>query len=296
MIHKNDIKDAEDIEFDHYEENQIKLRLLKDKLYKAVTWFFGLLVAVPLVFILGFIVVKGIKVINWGFFTSLPKPPGEVGGGVANAIVGSMEIVGIAAITAIPFGIAVGVFLYEYTNSKFGSVVRLCAEVLQGIPSIVIGIVAYLWIVIPLGGFSALSAGFALALMMLPVIIRSTEETLLLISNEIKEASMALGVPYHKTIIKVIIPAGMSGISTGVLLGLARIVGETAPLLFTAFGNPYMNVNLLKPVNALPLLIFNYATSPYLEWQELAWGASFVLIIFILLLNISTKVFINHGR
>ena len=163
-------------------------------------------------------------------------------------------------------------------------------EILQGIPSIVIGIIAYAWIVITLGTFSAFSGGIALSIMMLPVIVRATEETLKLIPDTLKEASLSLGVPYYRTILKVILPAGASGIATGVLISVARIAGETAPLLFTAFGNPFMEMNVLKPVNSLPLLIFNYATSPYPEWHALAWGASFVLVFFVLALNFFAKV------
>jgi phosphate transport system permease protein len=163
-------------------------------------------------------------------------------------------------------------------------------EILQGIPSIVIGIIAYVWIVMPLRTFSAVSGGIALGIMMLPIIVRSTEETLKLIPESLKEASLALGVPYYKTILKVIVPAGLSGIVTAVIISIARVAGETAPLLFTAFGNPFMNLNILKPVNSLPLLVFNYAASPYPEWHALAWGASLVLAVFVLALNVFAKV------
>jgi phosphate transport system permease protein len=169
-------------------------------------------------------------------------------------------------------------------------------EILQGIPSIVIGIIAYSWVVISMGTFSAFSGAAALAIMMLPVVVRSTEETLKLIPEALREASLALGVPYGRTVIKVIIPAGLTGILSGVLLGIARIAGETAPLLFTAFGSPYMNVNIFKPVDSLPLLIFNYATSPYPEWHAMAWGASFVLIIIVLGLNFFTKVITRRWK
>jgi phosphate transport system permease protein len=183
-----------------------------------------------------------------------------------------------------------GVFLSENRNRKIAHVIRSSVEILMGIPSIILGIIAYAWVVVPMGGFSALSGGVALAIMMLPVIIRSTEETLNLIPNDLKEASLAIGVPYYRTILKVIIPAGASGIITGALLGVARIAGETAPLLFTAFGSPWMNLNLFKPVNSMPLLIYYYATSPYEDWHSIAWGASFVLIVFILGLNLITKL------
>ena len=228
--------------------------------------------------------------IDWQFFTSLPKPVGEVGGGISNAIVGTLMLVVIACGIAIPLGVFSGIYLSERKEGKIVYLVRLSVEILQGIPSIVIGIIAYAWIVVTLGTFSAFSGGIALSIMMLPVIVRATEETLKLIPDTLKEASLSLGVPYYRTILKVILPAGASGIATGVLISVARIAGETAPLLFTAFGNPFMEFNVLKPVNSLPLLIFNYATSPYPEWHALAWGASFVLVFFVLALNFFAKV------
>jgi phosphate transport system permease protein len=166
----------------------------------------------------------------------------------------------------------------------------LAVDILQGTPSIVIGIVIYFWVVKPRGGFSALSGSVALAIMMLPIIIRSTEENLKLIPSSLKEAGLALGLPYQRVIMRIIIPCGFSGILSGIMLAVARVAGETAPLLFTAFGNPYLSTNVLKPMQSLPLLIFNYATSPYDEWHDLAWGASTILLIWVLLLNISTKL------
>ena len=228
--------------------------------------------------------------IDWQFFTSLPKPVGEVGGGISNAIVGTLMLIVIACSIAIPLGVFAGIYLYRAEGGKLAYLVSLSVEILQGIPSIVIGIIAYAWIVMTLGTFSALSGGIALSIMMLPVIVRSTEETLKLIPDTLKEASLSLGVPYYRTILKVILPAGASGIATGVLISVARVAGETAPLLFTAFGNPFMEMNILKPVNSLPLLIFNYATSPYPEWHALAWGASFVLVFFVLALNFFAKI------
>jgi len=241
-------------------------------------------------FILFFITSKGISVINWRFLTHLPKPVGETGGGISNAIIGTLILIGIATAFSVPLGTFAGIFLSENRKGKLASLTRLCVETLQGIPSIVIGIIAYIWLVVSMGSFSALSGGVALGLMMLPVVITATEQTLILIPGNLKEASLALGVSYPRTILKVILPAGTSGIVTGILLSIARVAGETAPLLFTAFGSPFMNINILKPINNLPLMIFNYATSPYPEWHKLAWGASFVLIIFVLGLNFFTKV------
>jgi len=270
--------------------SNLNFRIFKDKLFHAGIICFAAITIVPLLLILFYIVRNGIAVIDWQFLTSLPKPVGEVGGGISNAIVGTFMLIAIACGIAIPFGVGSGIYLSERKDGKLASLVRLSVEILQGIPSIVIGIIAYAWIVITLGTFSALSGGIALGIMMLPVIVRATEETLKLIPDTLKEASLSLGVPYHRTILKVILPAGISGIATGVLISLARIAGETAPLLFTAFGNPFMEMNILKPVNSLPLLIFNYATSPYPEWHALAWGASFVLVFFVLVLNFFAKI------
>jgi phosphate transport system permease protein len=271
-------------------EPVIRRRILYDKLFKSIIILLTFCSILPMFFILFFITSKGISVINWRFLTQLPKPVGEMGGGISNAIIGTLMLIGIAIAFAIPIGILAGIFLSENRKGKLASLTRLCVETLQGVPSIVIGIIAYIWLVISMGSFSALSGGVALSLMMLPVIITATEETLKLIPGSLKEASLALGVSYPRTILKVILPAGVSGIVTGILLSIARVAGETAPLLFTAFGSPFMNLNVLKPINSLPLMIFNYATSPYPDWHTLAWGASFVLVVFVLGLNLLTKV------
>lgn len=268
----------------------VKKRIFYDKLFKSFIILLTICSILPLFFIFFFITSKGISVINWNFIIQLPKPVGELGGGISNALIGTFILVTIACTISIPFGVLGGIFLAENRKGKLAVIVRLGVEILQGIPSIVIGIIAYLWLVVPLGSFSALSGGVALALMMLPVIIMTTEETLKLIPDSLREASLALGVSYPRTVLKVILPAGLSGIITGILLGIARIAGETAPLLFTAFGSPFMNFNILKPINSLPLMIFNYASSPYPEWHQLAWGASFILIILILGLNLITKL------
>lgn len=252
--------------------------------------FLSFITIVPLFLIILYIVWNGISAINWSFLVSLPAPVGDEGGGIANAIVGTFMIIIIASTLAVPVGVVTGIFISEYKETKLAEVVRMCVEVLMGVPSIVLGIIAYLWIVLPLKGFSALSGGFALAIMMLPVIIRATEETLNLIPDTLREASLALGVPYYRTILKVIVPAGLSGILTGILLSVARIAGETAPLLFTSFGNQFMNLNIMKPTETLPHLIYVYATSPYKEWHEAAWGASFILIVFVLGINFISKL------
>lgn len=265
-------------------------RIVRDKVFISTVILLCIISTIPLLLILYYIAINGISAINWEFLFNLPAPVGEEGGGVSNAIIGTLMLVSIASIMAVPIGILTGIYLSENRNKKFAGVIRSTVEVIMGVPSIILGIIAYAWVVLPMGGFSALSGGVALAIMMLPVIIRSTEETLNLIPNELKEASLALGVPYYRTMIKVIIPVGLSGIITGVLLGVARIAGETAPLLFTAFGNPFMNLNIFKPVNSLPLMIYYYATSPYEQWHVDAWGASFLLAVFVLSLNFITKL------
>ena len=271
------------------QQDKFLFRLLKDRLFKIAVIIFSFCSILPLLFILFYIAKNGIAVINWQFLTQLPKPVGESGGGISNAIVGTLMLLVVACTLAVPLGISAGIYLSEHKEGRLSYLVRLCVEILHGIPSIVIGIIAYVWIVKPLRTFSAFSGGIALAIMMLPVIVRTAEETLKLIPETLKEASLALGVPYYKTILKVVVPAGLSGLVTGIILSIARVSGETAPLLFTAFGNPFMNLNLLKPVNSLPLLVFNYAASPYPEWHGLAWGASLVLVVFVLLLNFFAK-------
>jgi phosphate transport system permease protein len=274
----------------------IFLRIIKDRLFKAGVVALSFAVILPLFLILIYITRNGIAAVNWKFLVSLPKPVGEAGGGISNALVGTGILIGLACAVSIPLGLATGIFLSEYRKSRLSYLVRLFTEVLHGIPSIVIGIIAYSWVVIRMGRFSALSGGVALGMMMLPVVIRSTEETLKLIPDMLREASLALGVPYYKTVLRVILPAAMGGIMTGIMVSVARVAGETAPLLFTAFGSPFMETNILKPMNSLPLLIFNYATSPYPDWHALAWGASFVLVILVLALNIIAKAVTSRWK
>ncbi len=266
----------------------LKWRIFKDKLLKSLVIFLSLSTLLPLFFILFTVTKNGITAINLDFFIKLPKPAGEQGGGILNSIVGTFLLITIAFLISSPFGILVGIFLTEVQN-KFTELLRILVNVLQGVPSIVMGIIGYLLVVKPLGGFSALSGGVALAFMMLPVVIKNTEETLKLVPFYLKEAAFSLGANYTRTILKVVLPAGFGGVLSGILIGILRIAGETAPLLFTAFGNPFLNINPLKPVDALPLLIFNYAMSPYQDWHRIAWGASFVLIMMVLILNIMIK-------
>ncbi|HXZ38878.1 MAG TPA: phosphate ABC transporter permease PstA [Thermodesulfobacteriota bacterium] len=271
-------------------EVSIHRRIWADKFFKVLIIVFSLGSIVPMFLILFMITRNGISMISWEFLTQLPKPVGESGGGISNAIIGTLWLIVLSSLFSVPLGVFAGVFLAEYKGGKLAHLVRSSVEILQGIPSIVIGIIAYVWVVMLMGSFSALSGGVALGIMMLPVIVTATEETLKLIPDTLREASLALGVSYPRTILKVILPAGLSGILSGILLGIARVAGETAPLLFTAFGSPFMNQNILKPMSSLPLTIFNYATSPYPDWHTLAWGASFILIAFVLGLNLITKL------
>jgi phosphate transport system permease protein len=272
------------------EIGSVKYRIGKSLGFQLLTIILSFACVIPLIAILIFIIRAGITKINWHFLVNVPKPVGEAGGGIANALLGSVIIILVAAVIAIPIGILAGIYLSENRKSKLAYWSRLSVDILQGVPSIVIGIVAYFWLVKPLGGFSALSGSVALAIMMLPIVVRSTEETLKLLPDTLKEAAFALGMPFHRVIFKVIVPCGISGILSGVMLSIARITGETAPLLFTAFGNPYMSYKITKPMASLPLLIFNYATSPYNDWHDLAWGASLILLMWVLLLNIFTKL------
>ena len=271
-------------------EASVHRRIRADKFFKGFIILLSLGSIVPMFLILFLITTNGISVVNWEFLSQLPKPVGEMGGGISNAIFGTLWLILLSFIFSVPLGVFAGIFLSEYRSGRLAYLSSLSIEILQGIPSIVIGIIAYVWVVLPMGSFSALSGGVALGIMMLPVIVMATAETLKLIPDSLREASLALGVSYPRTIMKVILPAGLSGILSGILLGIARVTGETAPLLFTAFGSPFMNLNILKPINSLPLTIFNYATSPYPDWHTLAWGASFVLIAFVLGLNLITKL------
>lgn len=277
-------------------KNRVKYRIALSKVSEIIISLFAFVIALPLIAIIFYVLKTGFSKLSWHFFTNIPKPVGELGGGIANALIGSILIVLIATLIAVPIGILCGIFLSENKGSKISYYSRLAVDILQGVPSIVIGIVIYFWLVKPLGSFSALSGSVALAIMMLPIIIRSTEETLKLIPSSLKEAGLALGLPYHKVILKIILPCGFSGILSGVILAVARVAGETAPLLFTAFGNPYITANILKPMQSLPLLIFNYATSPYDEWHDLAWGASTVLLMWVLILNITTKLIARRWK
>ena len=249
----------------------------------------------PLLLVVGYILYEGAKGLNVALVTQLPAPVGEEGGGMANAFVGSGIIIGIASVIALPVGILAGVYLSEFGRGRFANILRFFTDVLTGVPSIVVGIVAYTLIVVPLHSFSAISGGFALAIIMVPTVTRTTEEALKRVPVSIREASLALGVYEWKTTLRVVIPTGLAGIITGVMLGIARISGETAPLLFTAFGSSFWQQGLAKPIAAVPLQIFVYAISPYKQWHEEAWAAALILMLIVLGLNIGIRVVTRTG-
>jgi len=242
----------------------------------------ALLVLVPLFLILGFLVTKGIGSVNWAFLTQTPKPVGEAGGGMANGIVGTFMILGIASLIGIPWGIAGGIYLSEYGRNKFGNVIRFTADVLNGVPSIVTGIAVYGLVVVTQKHFSALAGGIALGIMMIPIIMRATEEMLLMVPQTIREAALGLGIPQWRTTLSVTLRTATSGVITGIMLAFARVAGETAPLLFTAFGNQFWNLKLNQPTAALSLQVYTYAISPYDQWHKQAWAGALVMITIIM--------------
>jgi len=246
--------------------------------------------------ILIYLFAKGIGAVNLDLFTKTPKPVGEVGGGVANAIGGTLLIVAIAMVIALPLGIGTGTYLAEFGHGAFANIVRTVTDVLTGVPSIVIGILAYQLVVVPMHRFSALAGGIALSVIMVPTIVRTTEEILLLVPREYTEAALALGASRWRTILTIVFPAATSGIITGVMLAIARAAGETAPLLFTAFGNTYWNWHLTQPTAALPLQIYQYAISPYADWQRQAWAAALVLVVLILILSALARLATSRQR
>jgi len=275
---------------------QISLRRrLTDHLMTGMAIFTVILVLAPLIAIFGYLVYRGIGSINWAFLTQLPKPVGEAGGGMANAVVGSIFILAIASVIGVPLGIGAGIYLAEFGKNRFGSMIRFTADVLNGVPSIVIGIVGYAIVVLYQKHFSALAGGVALAIMMVPTICRTTEEMLLLVPQALREAAYGLGVPQWRTTLSIVLRTATSGVITGIMLAFARVAGETAPLLFTAFGNQFWNFRLDQPTAALPLQIFVYAISPYDEWHRLAWAGALVLIILIVGAVAAVRYVVRRG-
>lgn len=275
---------------------QINLRRrLTDYLMTGIAVGTVVVVLAPLIAIFGYLVYRGIGSINWAFLTQLPKPVGETGGGMANAIMGSIFILGIASVIGVPLGIGAGIYLAEFGRNRFGSVIRFTADVLNGVPSIVIGIVGYSIVVLYQRHFSALAGGVSLAIMMVPTICRTTEEMLLLVPQALREAAYGLGVPRWRTTLSIVLRTATSGVITGIMLAFARVAGETAPLLFTAFGNQFWNFRMDQPTAALPLQIFVYAISPYDEWHRLAWAGALVLIILIVTSVAAVRYVVRRG-
>ena len=245
---------------------------------------------IPLFLVFGYVLSKGFSSLNWAFFTRMPKPVGEPGGGMANAMLGTLYLIVIAAAFAVPVGVIAGVYLSEYGRKSFGSLVRFTADVLNGVPSIVIGIFAYGLAVLPVKHFSALAGGLALGFMMIPIITRTTEELLNLVPGTLREGALALGATRARAVFSVMVPAALPGIMTGVLVALARVAGETAPLLFTAFNNRYLSTNPLQPIASLPVQIFTYAVSPYDDWHRQAWAGALVLVGFVFVFSVLARV------
>jgi phosphate transport system permease protein len=255
----------------------------------------ALVVTVPLFLILGTVIYRGSGELNWAFLTQIPKPVGEIGGGMANAIGGTIALLGVASLIGVPLGVGAGVFLAEYGRNKWGNIVRFTADVLNGVPSIVIGMTVYALVVVVQKHFSLLAGSVALGIMMIPTISRTTEEVLLLVPQSIREAALGLGIPRWRTIISVVLRTASSGIVTSIMLAFARIAGETAPLMFTAFGNSYWSKSLNQPVAALPLQIFTYAVMPYDQAHRQAWTGALVLITMIMLTVILFRYLASRG-
>jgi len=260
-----------------------------------------LVALVPLAFVLFFVVSQGVQALSFDFFTQTPKPVGETGGGMGNAILGTIILCGIGAAIAIPIGIMSGVFVAEYPEAKLAPVVRFSADTLNGVPSIVIGVFVYAIAVMPFKQFSALAGGIALGVMMIPIITRTTEELLRLVPNSLREGALALGATRGRAVMTVVLPAALPGIITGIMLALARIAGETAPLLFTAFGNRFWSTDLTQPIGALTVQVYAYAISPYADWHRQAWAGALVLVTLILICSLAARAATRrlermHGR
>jgi phosphate transport system permease protein len=268
----------------------LKWRKFKSTMASVICFLCAVIVITPLALVLFHLVRLGASSVDWNFLTHLPKPVGESGGGMANAIVGSFILVGIAVVVGVPVGVLGGVYLSEYGSDRFNWSIRFAADILNGTPSIVWGIVVYALVVVPMKTFSALAGGLALGFMMIPMIIRTTEEMLALVPGGLREGALALGIPKWKSILYVVLKTGSKGIITGILLACARIAGETAPLLFTAFGNRFWGFNLKQPISSLPRQIYDYAISPYDDWHRQAWAGALVLIVVALAINIGVRI------
>lgn len=277
----------EDLLFD---KKNLRKRKIINTIMLSLCIIAATLAVVPLIYIFFYTAGAGLTSLDINFFTALPKPFGEEGGGMVNAIVGTLILIGLGGLFGIPIGILTGIYVSEYSGSLMSNVVKFITDVLSGIPSIVIGIFAYGLIVLPMQRFSALAGGFALGILMIPTVTRITEEMLKLVPHTLREASLALGISRWKTTLKITLRTASSGIITGILLAIARAAGETAPLLFTSFGNSFWSTSLDQPMASIPVQIFNYAISPYDEWHRKAWAGAFVLISIVFLVNLIVRL------
>ncbi len=270
------------------------VREWKDRLAVYALSLCALLVLWPLFSILYDLLHQGLSSLNWDFFTKLPKPVGESGGGMANAIVGTLILLAIALCVGVPVGLAAGVYLSEYAGTRFAGVIRFTTDVMNGIPSIVYGTFAYALFVIPMRSFSAISGGVALGIMMIPIITRTTEQFIRMVPPSLREAGVALGIPRWRVTTDIVLQTAMGGILTGIMVALARVAGETAPLLFTAFGNRFWHSSLTQPISALPIQIFAYAISPFDDWHRQAWAGALVLILLVFIVNLQARYFVTR--
>jgi phosphate transport system permease protein len=264
-------------------------RKLLSSLFVGFCGLSVLVALVPLAFILFYVINEGVSSLNLDFFTKMPKPVGETGGGMANAIVGTLIVTGLGSLFAVPIGILSGVYMSEYAGTRFASLVRFAADTLNGVPSIVVGVFVYGIAVLPFKQFSALAGGLALGVMMIPIIARTTEELLLLVPGTMREGALALGATRSRAVFSVVLPAALPGIITGVVLALARIAGETAPLLFTAFSNRFFTTQLTQPIATLTVMVFTYAISPYRDWHRQAWAGALVLVTIVLVCSLLAR-------
>jgi phosphate transport system permease protein len=272
----------------------LRRRKIYSRIFETLCALAVIVALILLAMILFYVVKEGFGALNLDFFTKMPKPVGESGGGMANAIAGTLILIGIAAAFAVPVGCLCGIHLSEYPGTKFSSIVRFAADVLNGVPSIVVGIFAYGILVLPVKRFSAIAGGVALGLLMIPIVVRTTEELLRLVPGGLREGALALGATRGRAVFSVIVPAALPGILTGILVALARVAGETAPLLFTAFNNRFWSTSLTQPIASLTVQVFTYAISPYDDWHRQAWAGAFLLVMMILTLSILARLAVRR--
>lgn len=269
-------------------------RRWKNRLVLVALTLLTLIAILPFVSILAYVIGQGYPALSWKLFTNLPKPVGEPDGGIANALVGSLQMVALASVIGIPMGTLAGAYLSEFGHGKVATTLRFTCDLLVSVPSIIVGLFAYTLIVLPMKGFSAYAGAFSLLVIQVPMVTRTTEEILKLVPQHLREAGLALGIPRWKVILRIVLRGSLSGLTTGIMLALARILGETAPLLFTAFNNRFWAEGLHKPTASLPVLIYTYAISPFDDWHAQAWAAALVLVVFVLLLNITTRLILGR--